>query len=711
MSSSSSSLAALKTNWWLTSRKLAEKHLGNARLLLGSQEAADIFSAINLLDAALKLCPKWEKALELKARALLYVGRFKDVASMLEEHIPSMKFTESIPSESPPMSKENVKLLSSYVRDDKPTKAFLKDFLVSKLKKLLLTGLSKRCEREEWRYLVLGQACCHLGMMEDAMILLQSSKRAASAAFRQKSRCRNDDSFSSENWTSSESEIVSHLLGNIKLLLRRRAAAMAALDAGLYSESARHFSKILDGKRGTPQGFIAECYMYRAAAHHASGRVADAIADCNRTLALDPTCIEALTTRASLFETVKCLIENLQDLEHLKLLYESILRQRKLPGPAWKHRNTSFRDIQADLQYVNCKIDDLKQRLSSPYTVDYYTLLGLRKGCCTRADVEHAHLLLSLRHRPDKASHFVNRCEFVDDRDIDAVKDQARLSALMLYRLLQKAYTWIMASIMEAEAEKQKKLREDCEAQVKRMPEQMMLQGTNNASWKNLRGNYCSTESHICSSLSPDPHIAEFSSALEQACPLTNPVNDLTYMSITAGMPCNVQGEGSIISLSTESSEFSIYSSVTEDTIPPEFSDSGVFQVVKCRDLATVGSILSHAFPSDTWMNPHQAHSISPLQGQKSTGRWIQNQEAQEVRTLGCLCPPFSSLCSVCALALPTLSAFSPLPRLRAPCPLSVLCPPPAPFHSEPVPPAPPPPHSLPPSPLRSPVLAVFSIY
>ncbi|KAH9315872.1 hypothetical protein KI387_024499, partial [Taxus chinensis] len=104
-------------------------------------------------------------------------------------------------------------------------------------------------------------------------------------------------------------------------------------------------------------------------------------------------------------------------------LPESILRHQKLPGPIWKHPNANFRDIHRNLQYLNSKIHTIKQILSSPYTIDYYTLIGLRRGC-KRTDVERTHLLLCLRHMPDKASHFVERCEFVDKRDIDAVKDQ-----------------------------------------------------------------------------------------------------------------------------------------------------------------------------------------------------------------------------------------------------------------------------------------------
>ncbi|KAI3678393.1 hypothetical protein L6452_37683 [Arctium lappa] len=106
-----------------------------------------------------------------------------------------------------------------------------------------------------------------------------------------------------------ESDTISHLLTHIKLLLCRKTAMMAAAEAGLYSEAIRHFSKIVDGRRGcSPQVFLAECYMHRAAAYKSSGRITEAIVDYNRTLALDSSCIEALNTRASLFETIHCLL-------------------------------------------------------------------------------------------------------------------------------------------------------------------------------------------------------------------------------------------------------------------------------------------------------------------------------------------------------------------------------------------------------------------
>ncbi|XP_058076675.1 uncharacterized protein LOC131225209 [Magnolia sinica] len=487
---SSPSFGGEKKHWWLSNRKVVEKYVKDARVLIATHEHSEITAAVNLLDAALALSPRLEVALELKARSLLYLRRFKDVANMLQEHIPSYKITmeeswssSSLSSEnsSQQLSKDRVKLLSSdNMSSSVPPSdgdASFKCFSVSDLKKKVLAGLCKNCEKEgQWRYLVLGQACCHLGLMEDAMVLLQTGKRLASAAFRRESVCWSEDSFSFSNAAicgeinpnnppvsappSSEAESVAHLLSNIKLLLRRRAAALAALDAGLHSEAIRHFSKILDGRRSTPQGFLADCYIHRATAYRAAGRIAEAIADCNRTLALDPSSIPALSTRAKLLESIRCYPDCLRDLDHLKLLYDAILRDRKLPGPAWKQHTFRYRDVSANLRTLTSKIQELRVQVASgdAANIDYYALIGLRRGC-TRSELERAHLLLSLRHRPDKSTGFVDRCEFVDDRDVDTIKDQARMSALLLYRLLQKGYSSVMASIMDEEAAEKQKQR------------------------------------------------------------------------------------------------------------------------------------------------------------------------------------------------------------------------------------------------------------
>ncbi|PIN04632.1 hypothetical protein CDL12_22821 [Handroanthus impetiginosus] len=407
MAATSPSLASGdRKHWWLTNKKMVERYVREAQMLIATQDESEVAAALGLLEAALALAPRMEVALELKARCLLYLRRFKEVADMLQDYIPSVKMvvsddtssSGSSDNSSTHLSRERATLLSTSGGSVGVNEPAFKCFSVSDLKKKVMAGLFKNVEKEgQWRYSVLGQACCHLGLMEDAMVLLQTGKRLATAAFRRESISLSDDIFSfnkfplsGENFTNrpetppkTESDSITNLLCHIKLLMRRKAAAIAALDAGLYSEAIRHFSKILDGRRGAPQGFLSECYVHRASAYRSAGRIAEAIADCNRALALDTSCIEALAIRATLFETIRCLPDSLHDLEHLKLLYNSILRDRKLPGPVWKRQNVQYREIPGKLCSLASKIQQLKQRVAAGETgnVDYYALIGLRRGC------------------------------------------------------------------------------------------------------------------------------------------------------------------------------------------------------------------------------------------------------------------------------------------------------------------------------------------
>uniref|UniRef100_A0A7N0TLT0 Uncharacterized protein n=1 Tax=Kalanchoe fedtschenkoi TaxID=63787 RepID=A0A7N0TLT0_KALFE len=480
-----------KTPWWQSNKKVVGKYIKEAKPLVSSPDQNDVAHALQLLDAALALSPGHDLALDLKARSLLHLRRFKDVADMLQDFLPTpntpdhssaASVSSSLSSESSRhLAKDRVRLLSSrsfhftesqvhLVPDRKPPRCFS----ISDFRNRILAGIRKKCDSEggQWRYLVLGQALCHLGLMEDAMVLLQTGKRLASAAFRRESICRSDDSFTT-NFRSDRSrqltpprtdaESISQLITHIKLLLRRKTAALAALDAGLYTEAIRYLTKVVEGRRSVPQGFLAECYMHRALAYRSAGRLAESISDCNRTLALDPTCIEALQLRASILETLWCFPDCLHDLEHLKLLYNSILRDRKLPGPVWKqHRhNVSYREIPGQLCVLATKIQKVKQNiLSGDQTgnVDYYSLIGLSRGC-SRVELQRSHLLLCIKHKPDKAIGFIENCEFGDDCDIDSVKDRARLSALMLYRLLQKGYKSVMATFKNDEAADTKQSR------------------------------------------------------------------------------------------------------------------------------------------------------------------------------------------------------------------------------------------------------------
>jgi tetratricopeptide (TPR) repeat protein len=489
--------------------QVIDRYLREARSILAAAPESgggDAVAALGLVDAALDLSPRMEAALELRARALLALRRYREVAEMLRDYIPSCgkscssgEDTSSSSSSSLSSSSSGdlgtisrAKLLSpdrhrsDAAETDTGTARNFRCFDVSELKRRVLAGLSKNPSTDtQWRYLVLGQACFHLGLIEDAMVLLQTGRRLASAAFRRESVCWSEDSFSSSAAAAAvasvpsgrtsnsgsafiipavESEAVSQLLAHVKLLLRRRTAAMAALDAGLPAEAVRHFSKILEARRGVlPHTFAAACLVGRASAFQAGGRPADAIADCNRALALDPAYIPALRARADLLQSVGALSDSLRDLDHLKLLYDAALRDGKLPGPRWRPQGgVRYREIAGAHRKLIARIQGLRGRVAvgEACNIDYYALLGVRRGC-TRSELERAHLLLSLKLKPDRAVVFGERLELVDEhRDLEAVRDQARMSALLLYRMLQKGYSFLMSAVIDEEAADRQRARE-----------------------------------------------------------------------------------------------------------------------------------------------------------------------------------------------------------------------------------------------------------
>ncbi|XP_010481139.1 PREDICTED: uncharacterized protein LOC104759976 [Camelina sativa] len=445
--------------WWMRNRKKVDKYMKEAKSLLTSQDPNDILSALSLLNSTFSLSPRHELALELKARSLLYLRRFKDVADLLHDYIPSLRIDGEDSSSSVVVDSSELSSLRLLLPSHHDSSSF-KCFSYYYLKKKVMAGLSNNPDEQgQWRYVVLGQACYHLGLMEDAMILLQNGKRLATAELRRESISWSDDSFvlftiGSQPQPITESDIVSQKLSQTKLLLRRRTAALAAFDAGLYPESIRHYSKIVDSRRGAPQSFIADCLIRRSSAYKFADRIADSIADCNITLALNPSCLEALETRADLFRSVRCFSDSLHDLEHLKLLYNSNLRDRSTTGPVWRRHNFRYREIPGKLCELTSKIKQMKEKIITNGeigNVDYYFLMGIKRGC-SKSELNRAYLLMNLRHKPERTVAFIDRFDLTDEEELASVKNRARMSTLLLYRLIQKGFHAVMSDISMVEA-------------------------------------------------------------------------------------------------------------------------------------------------------------------------------------------------------------------------------------------------------------------
>ncbi|RWV78868.1 hypothetical protein GW17_00060089 [Ensete ventricosum] len=178
MAAGSPTLTAEKKRWWLSNKKVSavpqyavvDKYIREARVLISTQEQSNVSAAVGLLDAALALSPRLEAALELRARSLLFLRRFREVADMLQDYIPSFKVgsggggdddsfsslggagDHSSVASSAPISRERANLLSPARERSDGDRSF-RCFSVSELKRRLVAGLSKGSDREgQWRY-------------------------------------------------------------------------------------------------------------------------------------------------------------------------------------------------------------------------------------------------------------------------------------------------------------------------------------------------------------------------------------------------------------------------------------------------------------------------------------------------------------------------------------------------------------------------------
>jgi hypothetical protein len=161
---------------FLCMAQVIDKYLREARAILAAAPVnggGDAVAALGLVDAALELSPRMEAALELRARALLALRRYKEVAEMLRDYIPSCGKTSCSGDDISSSSSASLltsgsgdlgtisraKLLSPerHRSDDaEPGAGSVRSFRcfdISELKRRVLAGLSKNPNTDtQWRY-------------------------------------------------------------------------------------------------------------------------------------------------------------------------------------------------------------------------------------------------------------------------------------------------------------------------------------------------------------------------------------------------------------------------------------------------------------------------------------------------------------------------------------------------------------------------------
>lgn len=207
-----------------------------------------------------------------------------------------------------------------------------------------------------------------------------------------------------------------------------RAQGNAEFKAKAYARAAETYSRAVDAVADAPGGalsaaFAAVCLCNRAAAAHAEGRAADALADCGRALALNPARVKSLSRRAQLYAETRMHDAAADDLR--RLLATLGLGETTAGGAEEKRlKNASSRAALADAAAgaetfsseardgVAARLREARAATRGAPVPDHVAVLGLRAvlssapasaGAVADSDVKKAYRRLALKHHPDKS--------------------------------------------------------------------------------------------------------------------------------------------------------------------------------------------------------------------------------------------------------------------------------------------------------------------
>jgi DnaJ family protein C protein 7 len=352
-------------------KQQVDEYLDRASEILANWSSGDTPTALRLLNEALLSSPHSERALELKARALLILRRYEEVVQLCEQSLVAAE--RNHPQSSGDSS--IYQLLQAAGGGDST-----KSGATSPLKM--------------WRWQLTAKARFHLGRLEEALETLQKRDEMASIVGADKA---------SSAGTSPGSEPWALSVGIIRDLLRHKAAGNDAFQNGKHAEAVEHYSAAL-ACNGESRPFNAVCFCNRAAASQALGHIADAIADCSRAIALDPKYAKAISRRATLHESARDYGQSCHDLQRLITLLEGQQQQsRTTLSPSRVGRSTTH--TQQDLRQTRERLAKAEDEMKKGHPLDHYMILGLEPGCSSN-EIKKAYRKAALRHHPDKVIRF-----------------------------------------------------------------------------------------------------------------------------------------------------------------------------------------------------------------------------------------------------------------------------------------------------------------
>ncbi|KAG1671449.1 hypothetical protein FOA52_003107 [Chlamydomonas sp. UWO 241] len=192
------------------------------------------------------------------------------------------------------------------------------------------------------------------------------------------------------------SAALTHTHTHICTLLDLKERGNEAVKSKKLDDAVKAYSDAL--KLGGSCAYAAVLHSNRAAAHQGLGNVMEALADCARSRALDPSYVRAHTRMAALLVAARCHDGAAALLT--PLLAPVALRGREAAGAG--AAAAASRVTSEERKGITEQLTAAKAAAKRQKTADHYTLLSIQRGCGDD-DVKKAYRKAALRYHPDKA--------------------------------------------------------------------------------------------------------------------------------------------------------------------------------------------------------------------------------------------------------------------------------------------------------------------
>ncbi|GAU17961.1 hypothetical protein TSUD_330860 [Trifolium subterraneum] len=324
-----------------------------------------------------------------------------------------------------------------------------------------------------WRWALISKCYFRLGRLDASLNIIEKLRQTASV----NDKCVIDNS-----------EDLMSLAATIHELLDHRRAGNENFKLGKYAAAVENYTAALSSNiKSRP--FAAICFGNRAAAHQASGQLADAIADCSMAMALDGNYAKAISRRATLHEMVRDYEQAACDLRRLISVLGSQSNEKAKHSDS-PNGSTSGKESRQAQQRTPIEMNSLalgaliptivlllhphnmmllsntplstcsqcfllvpgvRGRKTSP--VPFSQELGsivassgdpFSKGikpADTAADIKKAYHKAALRHHPDKAGQLLARSEVGDEGHVwKEISQEVHKDADRLFKMIGEAY-------------------------------------------------------------------------------------------------------------------------------------------------------------------------------------------------------------------------------------------------------------------------------